>query len=202
MNEMIQPLLERIHAEGLKKAESDREAILRQAREDAERLLASARADAEELKRGAAKEADALLSRGKASLEQAARDVLLRLRNEIARQVQAAARSAAAGPLSSADQVAALLKELVSARAQGSRVTVEAGPELAGKLKELLPSLLRDAGASGGELVLNPRTGAGFELRFGEGGECLDLGEAAVADWLVSHLRADLAALLKPEAGS
>jgi len=199
MSEHIQPLLERIQSEGLKKAETERDAILERARAEAEGILESARKEAADLTAQAESEAEATLQRGKAALRQAARDELLRLRTEIGRQLNLAAKKAASAPLSSEDLIPDLLRELVKAHGASGTVTVEAGAPLADKLKDLLPALLKDAGAEGGEVVMNPKTGAGFHLRFGDSAQGIDLTDEAVADWLGAHLRPELAELLKPE---
>lgn len=196
MSEHIQPLLERIRTEGLKQAETERDSILEQARTEAEGIRESARRNAESITSKAEQEAEASLKRGRAALEQAARDQLLRLRTEINRQLKLAAQTAAAAPLSSEEIVPDLIRDLVAAHGGAGRVTVEAGSPLAEKLKPLLPALLKDAD---GDVVMNPKTGAGFRLRFGESAEGVDLTAESVADWLAATLRPDLAGLLKPE---
>jgi V/A-type H+-transporting ATPase subunit E len=202
MSEHIQPLLERIQSEGLQKAEAERETILDQARNEAEGILQSARNEADDIRQKATAEAAASLQRGQATLEQAARDLLLRLRTEMHRQVQIAAEKAASATLSSEEAVAALLKERIQHQDASTHITVETNPALGEKLKPLLPALLQEAGVAGGEVVMHPKAGAGFELRFSDSTAGVDISAEAVAEWLSSLIRPELAALLKPEAGN
>ncbi|MDF3128310.1 hypothetical protein P0Y35_03790 [Kiritimatiellaeota bacterium B1221] len=196
MTDTIQPLLERIQNEGLKKSEAQRDQILADAKTKAESILSDARQQAEKIIADAEKQAETSIARGQTALEQASRDLLLKLRTEMARQLNVAAEKAAASALSSEELISQVIPVLA---ASGSgKVSVEAGENLAGKLKDLLPALLKDAGR-GSEVVMNPKTGAGFSLHFGESAEAIDFTSQAVADWLSQNLRPELAALLRPD---
>jgi vacuolar-type H+-ATPase subunit E/Vma4 len=197
MSEHIQPLLERIQSEGLKKAESEREEILNQARTDAASIIEKATQEAEAIRAAAEADAEATQKRSLATLEQSARDVLLRLRTEMNHQLRVAAEKAASAPLSSADVVAGLIKELISSRKTSGTITVETHPGLGAELEALLPALLKDAGANDVRIVMNPKSGAGFQLRFSDSAEGIDVSAEAVAEWLGALVRPELTALLK-----
>lgn len=198
--EHIQPLLDRIHTEGLKKAQAEHDALLEHARAEARRIREQAEQEAEALRRQAQTDADATQARGRTALQQAARDTLLQFRAELARQLQTAAKTAAKTTLASPELIAALLKDLVSKNAASVNLTLETGPELAKALEPLLPALLKDAGADGtAEIILNPRTSAGFKLRFADSAAVADFTDDAVADWLSATLRPELAALLRTD---
>ncbi|MDA3873772.1 MAG: hypothetical protein PF795_07405 [Kiritimatiellae bacterium] len=196
MSEHIQPLLERIHSEGLKKAEAERKTLLADAQSKADALLADARKQAEDIVKKAEAEAEANLKRGTTALEQAARDLLLRLRTEIGRQLKLAAQQAASAPLASEELIKELLPVLAK-RGSGS-VQVVASDPLAEKLKALLPALLKDADKQG-KVIMNPKTGAGFQLRFEDSPEGIDFTAESVAEWISDWLRPELAELLRPE---
>jgi cell division septum initiation protein DivIVA len=199
MSDVIQPLLDRIHSEGLQKAEEEKAAILKEAHAKAEDIVAKATSEADRIREEAEREADATRARGITALEQAARDVLLRLRTEIARQVKLAARSTASATLSSSDIVAGIITDLVNAQVSTGKVEIEAHPELAEKLKQALPALLKDAGSSAeADIIMNPKTQSGFTLRLDESAEGLDLTDTAVAEWISAGLRKDIADLLTP----
>jgi len=193
MTDSIQPLLERIQSEGLKQAEAERDRILEEAKEKADSVLEQARSQAKDIVSSAEKEADNLLERGKSALAQAARDQVLQLRTELVRQLQVAAKTAAGAPMASEDLLRELLPELAK-RGSGS-IQVEAGEALAKKLENLLPALLKDAGREA-EIVMNPKTGAGFTLRFAESSEGIDFTDAAVGEWIAAYLRPELVSLL------
>jgi V/A-type H+-transporting ATPase subunit E len=196
MSEHIQPLLERIQSEGLKKAEAERETLLADAQNKSDAILSEARKQAENIVEKAESEAKAHLKRGTTALEQSARDLLLRLRTEIGRQLKLAAQQAASATLSSEELIQDLLPEL--AKRGSGNVRVEASDPLADKLKTLLPALLKDAG-KGGEVIMNPKTGAGFQLQFEGSPEGIDFTAESVAEWISAGLRPELAELLRPE---
>ena len=199
MSEHIQPLLERIRTEGLKKAEAERDALLDQARAEAGRIREAAEAEAKALREAAEKDAESTKARGSAALDQAARDTLLKFRSELNRQVELAAKAAAGASMQSDELVSELLKDLIHTRGVSGKISVEADSETAKRLETLLPALLRDLGAGeGSDIVINPRAGKGFKLKFAESAAVVDVTDEAVADWLGTFLRPDLAKRLQP----
>jgi len=197
MSEHIQPLLDRIRTEGLKKAEDEREVLLERARAEADTIRAEAAELAKSLREKAEADAAATLARGTAALQQAARDGLLQFRAELLRQVESAAQTAAAAALSADSLVTDLIRELLKTRNTSGKVTVEAGSELAKKLDSLLPALLKELGnGTGADIRMNPRSGAGFKLKFDRDAAVTDLSDEAIADWLAAYLRPELAKLL------
>lgn len=201
MSDVIQPLLDRIHTEGLKKAESERDTLLSEAKVKASRIIEEAQKKAEALQAEAEQRAEASIARGTTALEQAARDVLLKLRSEIARQVTVAAQTAASSTLSSPEVVAALITDLVKSHVASGNVQIECHPELGGHLKKSLPALLKDVGSSAeAKIIMNPKTQSGFILRLGDSAEGIDLTESAVGEWISAGLRKDIADLFAPTA--
>jgi len=197
MSEHIQPLLDRIHSEGLKKAEAEREALLEKARAEAQSLRADAEREAERLRAQAEKDADATRARTQTALEQAARDTLLSFRTALNRQLETTAKTAAGAALSSEALLTDLLKSLAGS-GKGS-LALEADEKSAERLKNLLPALLRDAGNEEGfEVLVNPKIKAGFKLQFSEGAAVADITDEAIASWLAAYLRPEVAKLLQP----
>ncbi|MGA0334297.1 MAG: hypothetical protein ACO3NW_10115, partial [Kiritimatiellia bacterium] len=126
-----------------------------------------------------------------AALEQAARDALLQLRSELARLVNLAAEKAAAATLGEKELLQKILPELLKSGA--GKVTLTASAES----QALLESLLKEAGKEG-SVIMNPKTGAGFQLCFSDSPESVDFSSQAVADWISHLLRPEIAALLRP----
>lgn len=200
MSEHIQPLLDRIHSEGLKKAEADRDALLQQARDEAKRIREKAEEDAASIRKKAETDAEATRARGQTALEQSARDTLLQFRAELNRQLKVAAETAAKETLSAPELIASLLKDIVAKNASACKLTIETGPELGKSLENLLPALLKEAGADdGADIVLNPKASAGFKLRFADSAAVADFTDEAVATWLSATLRPELAKTLLPK---
>lgn len=198
MTEHIQPLLERIRTEGLQQAQQEREALLAEARAEASEIVAKAEAAAVSLREAAEKDAAAMQARTETALAQSARDTLLSFRSALNGQLETAAKAAAGAAMASGALVAELLKALVAAGGDPSRL--EGDAETADRVKALLPALLKDAGRGDGvEVVVNPKIKAGFRLRFVEGAAEADVTDEAVAKWLAAYLRPEVARLLRPE---
>jgi V/A-type H+-transporting ATPase subunit E len=83
MSEELQGLLNRIQEEGIAKADKERSTILAAAKAEAAKITTEARRAAEDIIRQAREDADNTVERGKIALGQAARDILIQLRNEM-----------------------------------------------------------------------------------------------------------------------
>lgn len=83
MPEELQNLLDRIQKDGVEKAQAESDQVLTQAREEAAGIVKDAEAKAATMKVASEKDAEALVERGKKTLEQAARDVVLSVRGTI-----------------------------------------------------------------------------------------------------------------------
>ena len=88
MAEDIQGLLNRIQSEGIEKAEAEKKLILDSAKQQAEEILAKAKADADEIIKAANADAAVSERRGKAAIQQAARDTLLALQNDFQKRLE------------------------------------------------------------------------------------------------------------------
>lgn len=95
MSEELQSLLEKINSDGVMKANAQRTAIIAKAEADAEAIVAEARKKAEELKKEAEVEAETLQKRAESAINQAARDVVLKLKAELESRISAAVAGAA-----------------------------------------------------------------------------------------------------------
>ena len=194
MSDQIQPLLERIQSEGLNQSREERTKVLADAQSKAEAVITEAKKQAAQIISDAENQAEARLAQGTTTLEQAARDLLLKLRSEMARQINLAAEKAAAASLGSEEIISTILPEL--AKSGSGDLSLEAASPLAEKVEKLLPALLKDAGKEG-KIIMNQKTGAGCRLHFEESAEVIDFSSQAVADWLSQNLRSDVATLLR-----
>lgn len=199
MADELQALLDRIHEDGLKKAEAERQALLDKASDEAKRLIAEAKAEAERLRHEAEQSAALLQAKGEQSLRQAARDVLLSLRGELSRRVVAVARAgtvdALAGP-ALADLIATLVQRFVETGGREQRLEVLLSPEqqaaLAAGLEKALAADLRK------HVELSPVAGlkGGFRLKIAGEDVVYDFTDEALAEALSTFLSPKLAALV------
>lgn len=162
MSEELQSLLEKINAEGVRKAEAERDAILEKARREAEVLVAEAKRRAAETTARAEAESAALRSRAESAIRQAARDLALELKHELEARLNAAVGGASKRALTPELMagIIRLLAERFAADPEGE-LTVLAAVKDTAALDEALraslasslkakPVILADAGISGG----------------------------------------------------
>lgn len=87
MSEELQGLLKRIHEEGLSKADQEKNEIIAAAKEEAKNMIAKAKADADVIIKNAKEEEEASVAKGKVTLSQASRDILVQLKNEMSKRI-------------------------------------------------------------------------------------------------------------------
>ena len=192
MAEELQQLLEKIQRDGVDKANAEAAAIVAKAKAEADALVKKAKEDADAAKAKGKADAEAYAERAKETISQAARDTMLKVKDDVTKlltklltQNVTAALATEAVPLA-ADAV----KELVTGSATAE---IAAAPKLVDALRAQLA-----AQAQGGvKVVSDETTGAGFTVRLDNGRVEHDFTDAAIADALAQRLRADLAALLK-----
>lgn len=197
MAEELQPLLDKIRAEGLAKAGAEADATVAKAKAEAEAVLAKARADAAGIAAKAEADAAQLRARSEESLRQAARDVMLK----VGQDVQAALERILLADVSKAlSDPAALSRCIESAVRAGIAAggTVEVPPEaaeaVAGTL--LADAASRAAGKDGFAVEASDGVSAGFRV-FVEGGRVEhDFTAEAVSAALASAVRPALAAIV------
>ena len=192
MAEELQQLLEKIQRDGVDKANAEAAAIVAKAKEEANALVKKAQEDAAAAEAKGKADAEAYAARAKETISQAARDTVLKVKQDVMELLKklllqnvTAALATEAVPLA-ADAV----KELVTGSATAE---IAAAPKLVDALRAQLA-----AQAQGGvKVVSDETTGAGFTVKLDNGRVEHDFTDAAISDALAQRLRADLAALLK-----
>ena len=93
MAEDVQGLLEKIHSDGIAKAEQEKEAILNAAKQEAAEIVAAAKAEAETLMRNARSEAEADQRKASETIRQAARDTVISLKTDLLSRLNAVVKN-------------------------------------------------------------------------------------------------------------
>ena len=192
MAEELQQLLEKIQRDGVDKANAEAAAIVAKAKAEADAIVKKAQEDAAAAEAKGKADAEAYAARAKETISQAARDTVLKVKQDVMELLKklllqnvTAALATEAVPLA-----AAAVKELVTGSATAE---IAAAPKLVDALRAQLA-----AQAQGGvKVVSDETTGAGFTVRLDNGRVEHDFTDAAIADALAQRLRADLAAFLK-----
>ena len=191
MAEELQQLLEKIQRDGVDKANAEAAAIVAKAKAEAEAIVKKAQEDAAAAEAKGKADAEAYAARARETISQAARDTVLKVREDVTKlltqllaQNVSAALATEAVPLA-----AAAVKELVSG--SGAEVAASA------KLVDALRAQLAAQAQNGVKVVADEMTGAGFTVKLDNGRVEHDFTDAAISEALAQRLRSDLAALLK-----
>jgi V/A-type H+-transporting ATPase subunit E len=195
----LQELLEQIQREGVAKAEAEAKTILDRARGEADRIRADAQKAADELRARAERDSAAFSERARASLEQAARDVVLSTGNALSaalREIVLRDTREALTP----ETLRPIIERLVVAHFQASGAggaEVLLGPDAAARLADQL--MQRFAGALRGGLQVRAETGIRGGFKVVVSGESVqhDLTDAAIADALCELVRPRIAEIVR-----
>jgi len=187
--EDLQSLLEKINREGIERADAEAQKIIAEAQSKADALLKKATEEAAHAKADADKDAAAYAARARESVGQAARDVILGVKDAVTvlleRLLSKNVDKALADEKTVLDLVSTALKDLAGPG------EVTCGPRLA---KALVAKL---ASAGSFTVVTNEALESGFTVKT-DGGriEHAFTGEVITTE-LAKRLRPDLAELLK-----
>ncbi len=192
MAEELQQLLEKIQRDGVDKANAEAAAIVAKAKAEADAIVKKAQEDAAAAEAKGKADAEAYAARAKETISQAARDAVLKVKDDVTKLLT---------KLIAEDVTAALATEAVPLAADAVKelVTGSATAEIAAapKLVDALRAQLAAQAQGGVKVVSDETTGAGFTVRLDNGRVEHDFTDAAIADALAQRLRADLAAFLK-----
>ena len=201
MAEELQSLLDKIHNEGIKKAEAERDAMLDAARKQADELLRQARAEADALRKQAEADRVALEKRAESAIKQAARDIILALKEELKRRLNEIVKTNVDGALTP-DFMAQLIGEIVTcvkadpARAAGAAVSIMVAPaHLSALEKALRASLAADLSAST-ELFPNQAAGRGFKISTQGNQVFFDFSDAALTEMISAYAGSRVGAII------
>jgi len=192
MAEELQQLLEKIQHDGVEKANAEAAAIVAAAKEKADALVKNAQDEAKTASEKADADAKAYAARAEETIRQAARDTILKVKEDVTRLLTNLLAEDVKAALA-ADAVAiagTAIKELVSGAA-GAEVSVSA------KLADAVRAQLAAQSLNGVKVVSDETTGTGFTVKLDNGRVEHDFTDSAIAEALAQRLRPDLAALLK-----
>ena len=192
MAEELQQLLEKIQRDGVDKANAEAAAIVTKAKAEADAIVKKAQEDAAAAEAKGKADAEADAARAKETISQAARDTVLKVKQDVMELLKklllqnvTAALATEAVPLA-----AAAVKELVTGSA-----TAEIAASA--KLVDALRAQLAQQAQSGVKVVADETTGTGFTVRLDNGRVEHDFTDAAISESLAQRLRSDLAELIK-----
>ncbi len=196
MADELQSLLEKINAEGVKKAEAERAKIISAANSEAERIVNAAKAEAERIVGAARTESDALRQRAESAVKQAARDTLLELKAELETRLNNAVNGATAQALDTAlmaEIVKALVAKFVSD--PDAEVTVRCAVKERDALDAALKNALADSLTKAPKVLADPALAGGLELGTANGQLYFDFSLEAIGGVVGAYAGEHIAAL-------
>lgn len=201
MAEELQSLLEKINEEGVKKADAQKEKIIADAKKKAEKIVSDAKKKAEDLKKKSEVDAARNEERAANTIRQASRDILLALKDELQKRLQAVAKECV-GEAMTADLMGKLILEMEKSFIQGKSVE-GTGVEVLLNKKDLETMTKLLQGSLGKNLKGAPDISLGHDfsagLKIGVKGNDLffDFSDDALADIICAYVGPRLSAILK-----
>jgi len=201
MSEVLQGLLTKIKQEGLDQAEAEGARVVAAAREKAAAIVAEAEKRAADLRARAEADAQAFAERGRAAMEQAARDILISVGDRVRARLLSLVEGAAAQAVSG-DSLRAVITQAVKAYiAQGGApLEVIVSAEDRKRLADGLLADWRKEAIQGVELKEAAGLGGGFRVKLVNQQIEHDFTAPAIAAAMEPLLRAELGAIVKKAA--
>ncbi len=197
MPEDIKSLIDKIQVEGIQAAEEKARAIEAEARAKADELMRHARVESERIIAEAKEAARGLREKEDHALKQAARDMLLVLKQEMIALLGRIVRSGARETLTAKFVAEAITSLINAAHAGAAKTEVFLNAEDALHLeKEILQRLSAEL-KKGLSIKPSEDVGAGFVISFDAGKSQFDFSEKALAQYIAGYLKPRLAGLLE-----
>ena len=199
MTDQVQQLINRIRHDAVQAAQTQADEVLAKARAEAERLLAEARQSAAETTRTAERQAKEMHERGAQTLRLAARDLLLKVGQQIEVLVESIVAEATAKTLN-AEVIEQMLLHLAKSFAENGiaegQIQVSIGNTDRERLTQFVMLELRQRMEQGVNLHIDTHLGTGFRLSYAGGTVHHDFTAPAIAQALAQVVRPKLAELV------
>ena len=202
MAEELQHLIERIRKEGVESGEKAADSLVAEAKKKAAAIVAEAQKQAKDLVAKAETDATAFAERGRQTLQQAARDLLISIGGSVG-DVVAGIVDAKVGAALAPDLVAQMLVKLAEAYAKSGGeggIVAMLGEADAAAVKELFAKEYQGKLAAGIQIESDKGIFMGFRVGAKGGQVFHDFTKEAIAESLASFLRPELAQIVKKAA--
>ena len=200
MAEDVQGLLDKIHNDGIAKAEQEKEAIIAAAKEEAAQIVAEAKAQAEILKKAAQTEARTDQDKANAAIRQAARDAVIALKADLLAKLNAVVHSCIGDAMTPE-----VMKQIILTMAQSYAKDANAGESLEVLISKqeqeqtqafLKEQLLKELKASP-VIELTTDFNSGLQISFRDSDVYFDFSDDALAEVICRFVGPKLTAVIK-----
>lgn len=194
MSSQVQELISKIKTEGFEEAQKQAQAVEAEARKKAAAIIAEAEAQAVRIVNDAQDTAQKLDAATRLALEQAARNVLLALRQDILDLLKKLVAREVSQALS-ADRLAVLVETVARSAAGAVQITLNEADLAA--LKDISLSRLQEDIRRGVTLTARSGRAKGLTISFDGNRSCFDLTEGALADYFTGFVSEQIGQLLR-----
>lgn len=202
MDIQLQELIDKIKKDGIEKSAVEAEALKAAAEAEAKRVTDAARKEAAAIAEAGRAEAERARLSGDAALAQAARNLILSLKAEVA-DVMGRVTARETARAMDADTLKAVIPEAVRSLCAGKEAAdVLLNEKQLAELEAWAKTALAAELASGTELKAGKSLAAGFRIARKDGSAYYDFSAEAIAAALSACLNPRLAAIVNGEAGS
>ena len=200
MAEDVQGLLDKIHNDGIAKAEQEKEAIIAAAKEEAARIVAEAKEQAENLKKSAQTEAQAGQDKANDAIRQAARDAVIALKADLLAKLNAVVHSCIGDAMTPE-----VMKQIILTMAQSYAKDANAGESLEVLISKqeqeqtqafLKEQLLKELKANP-VIELTTDFNSGLQISFRDSDVYFDFSDDALAEVICRFVGPKLTAVIK-----
>ena len=199
MADDLQALLNKINEEGLKKAEQTKADIIAQAQAEAKGIIQKAQEEADDCRAKAQADSQILVQKGEEALRQAARDMMLSLRQQLQSRVRTAVLQLMDATLD-AQQMPGIIAQIVESYLQkdGNEDNLEllVNKSQLDALSAAVKAKLADNLKNQCEFSPAPTVTNGFKLAFKDNDVLYDFTDQALADAVASYVGPRIAAAL------
>lgn len=202
MAEELQHLIERIRKEGVESGEKAADTLVAEAKKKAAAIVAEAEKQAQETVAKAETDAAAFAERGKKTLEQAARDLLISIGGSVGNVVSGIV-DADVGAALTPDLMSQMLLKLAEAYAKDDGeggIEAMLGEKDAAAVKAFFAKEYQDKLAAGIQIESDKEIFKGFRVGAKGGQVFHDFTKEAIAESLASFLRPELAEIVQKAA--
>lgn len=202
MAEELQHLIERIRKEGVESGEKAADSLVAEAKKKAASIVADAQKQAKDMVAKAEADSAAFAERGKATLRQAARDLLISIGGSVG-DVVGGIVDAKVGAALTPDLVAQMLLKLAEAYGKdggAGGIVAMLGEADAAAVKAVFAKEYQSQLAAGIQIESDKEIFKGFRVGVKGGQVFHDFTQEAIAESLASFLRPDLAQIVKKAA--
>ena len=202
MAEELQHLIERIRKEGVESGEKAADSLVAEAKQKAAALVAEAQKQAKDMVAKAEKDAEAFAARGKQTLQQAARDLLISINGSVGDVVGGIVDQTLDQALTPEIMGQMLVKLAASYAQDGDQGGMVAmlGEKDAAALKDYMAKTYQDKLAAGIQIESNKDVFKGFRVGVKGAQVFHDFTKEAIAESLGSFLRPEVAEIVKKAA--